>query len=409
MEYHFQAKDNNGEIVSGSRMAAGERDVVLWLQDLSLIPLDISERRKQALIEGFLFKGSFLFAPGSRVSLSEKVNFFRNLSFLISSGIALSHALDILFEQTSNARMKQVIGVVHGNITSGASFSNAMYDFPAVFDPLFVAFARSGEESGRLADNMAALAALLETRERLHKKIISAMVYPVIVMIVAFSVLIIMSAVVLPQFETAFSALNVPMPPVTALAFKIGRGTRVLGYLLLPIIVFFPFLALFFRRYEYMRLWLDSAMIKLPVTGKMLLCAVLSRSFAAMAGLLDTGVPLSTALDMAGAVAANSKVCAAFAQMKRGAFAGIALNSTMRESGIFPAAASQMIRIGEETGRTGAMFRKLAENNEANLEEMVKRLTSALEPLMVVFVGAVVSFMALAIFMPVVAAIENFI
>lgn len=409
MEYYFQAKNSNGEMVRGSRTAANERDVVLWLKDLALTPLDIRERKRLIFRDKLLRQGCFSYSGGGRVSLSEKVVFFRNLSFLISSGISLPHALDILLEQCSGSRMRRIIRSVRGNIISGAAFSDAVSDFPMVFEPLSVAFARSGEESGRLADNIAALAALLETRERLRKKITSAMVYPAIVVLVAFSALMVMAAVVLPQFETAFSSLNVPMPPITAFAFKLGRNARIFGYLFPTITALFSFFLFFIRRRAFARLWLDSILLKLPMIGKMLLCAALSRSFATMAGLLDTGVPLSTALDMAGAVSSNARIRSVFGQMKQGAFAGSDLNSVMRESGIFPPMAPQMVRIGEATGRTGAMFKKLAESNEANLEELVKRLTAALEPLMVVFVGAVVAFMALAIFMPVVAAIENFI
>lgn len=408
MEYCYQAKSMKGEVVRGIKKAASEREVVLWLKELSLAPLHIHPKNRTRLrLESLFgyFRSSVFF---SGIPFSEKAAFFRGLSFLVSSGVSLPQALDILLEQTSCTRMGQVIRLVIGSINSGALFSAAISDFPEAFDPLSVAFAHSGEISGRLPENMALLAALLEAKERLRKKIVSAMIYPAVVMFVALTVLVIMFAVVLPKFEGAFSALNISMPPVTVFIFNIGHSLRKFWYFLPAAFALAAFSIIHARRLARIKLWLDGAALKLPVTGKMLQNAVLSRSFSAMACLLETGIPLPAALEIAGEVAVNTKVRLAFIKMKEGVLAGIALNAMMRRTPVFSLAAVQIIRIGEETGRTGAMFRKLAEQKESDLEEGVKRLTSVLEPMMVVFVGALVSFVVLAVFMPVVTAIEKF-
>lgn len=407
MEFCYQAKSMKGEIVRGIKKAACEREVVLWLKELSLAPLYIHPKNQTRLRLGSLFDyyRSSVFFPG--VSFAEKTAFFRGLSFLISSGVDLPRALSILLEQASCGRMKLIISHVIGSVNSGVSFSAAMSDFSEIFDPLCVAFARSGEISGRLPENMAALAALLEAKERLRKKIISAMIYPAVVMLVALAVIIVMFAVVLPKFAGAFAALNVAMPPVTMFIFNVGRGLR--RFWFFPVLFAgVPFLILYAGRRAWAKQRLDSLALKLPVTGKMLQNAVLSRSFSTMACLLDTGIALPAALEMAGEVAVNTEVRRAFIQIKEGVLAGITLNAMMARNAVFAPAAVQIIRIGEETGKTGAMFKKLAEQKEAELEEGVKRLTSVLEPVMVVFVGALVSFVVLAIFMPVVTAIEKF-
>lgn len=407
MDYCYAAKNMKGEVVRGTREAACERDVVLWLQDMSLAPLDIRPQKHIRPVLKSLVGSFFSRITLSDISFSEKVLFFRGLSFLLSSCVPLPEALNILSEQAGCARAKRVIRLILGNVDSGASFCGAISDFPKAFDPLCTAFVRAGEESGRLSENMSALAALLEAKERLRKKIISAMIYPAIVMFVAISVLIIMSAVVLPRFEGAFSAMNVPMPPVTAFVFSVGRGATGFWYCLLTLLLFFQFFIFSVHRYAQVKQWLDGIVFKLPIFGKMLQNAVLSRSFASMACLLDAGVPLPTALDIVGEVAANSQARQAFMHIREGVFAGSSMNSIMRASTVFPPAAVRMIRIGEETGRTGAMFRKLAENYESDLREGVKRFTLVLEPLMVIFVGALVAFISLAIFMPVVTAIES--
>lgn len=409
MEYCFQAKSKEGQLVRGTIEAASEHEVVLWLKDMSLAPLDICLKKRLSLrlksyFGYFLSKTSFL-----SISFSDKAVFFRGLAFLLSSEVVLPQALDILCEQTTSKHMKRNVRLVLGGINSGASFSRAMSGFPEVFDPLCIAFARSGEESGRLSENMVTLASLLDAKERLRKKIISAMIYPALVMLVALTVLMIMSLVVLPRFEAAFSALNVSMPPITAFVFSAGRGAERFWSLLLTSLFFAYLTILFIRRNASAKLWLDGAALRLPVLGKIARHAVLSRSFAAMSCLLGTGVPLLSSIEIAGDVAANAKVRQALLKIREGVFAGIALNAMMKHSSVFPPAAVQMIRIGEETGKMGVMFGKLAENEESDLAEGVKRLTSVMEPLSVVLVGALVSFIALAIFMPVVTAIENFI
>lgn len=408
MEFCYQAKSMKGEIVRGIKKAECEREVVLWLKELSLAPLCIHPKNQARLRLGALFdyfRSSVFF---SGVSFSERTAFFRGLAFLVSSGVDLPRALGILLEQASCARMRHIIRLVIGSINSGVSFSAAMSDFTETFDPLCVAFAHSGEVSGRLPENMAVLAALLEAKERLRKKIVSAMVYPAVVMLVTLAVLMVMFAVVLPKFEGAFSALNVPMPPVTMFVFNAGRGLRRNWYFLPFLAAAVPLLTIYAGRRPRVKLWLDSLALKLPVTGKMLRNAVLSRSFSTMSCLLETGVPLPAALEMAGAVAVNMRVRQAFIQIRDGVLAGITLHAMMGRSPVFSPDAVQIIRIGEETGTTGAMFKKLAEQKETDLEEGVKRLTSVLEPIMIVFVGALVSFVVLAIFMPVVTAIEKF-
>jgi len=163
------------------------------------------------------------------------------------------------------------------------------------------------------------------------------------------------------------------------------------------------------RGRAHARLFLDSLILSLPITGRMLSLAALQRSFAAGANLLSAGVPLARALAMAGEIACNAKVRAAFEKVREGALAGIPLNMVMNEVGVFPVAAAHMVRIGEETGRTCEVFIKLADTYEKELDERTRRLAAALEPLMVVFAGIIVALMAAAVFMPVVSAIENFI
>lgn len=409
MEYRFKAKSTSGEIIFGSTKASCERDVVLWLKDVSLVPLDIQQKKELKYKWQLLSLKKYFMEFFERTSLSEKVNFFRDLALLTSSGFSLAASIDILREQSHGAVMRRAVDNVGERINSGVSFSAAMADLTTAFDHLCVAFARAGEESGRLADNLTALAALLEARSRLRKKIISAMTYPMVVMFIAFVVFFAITAVVIPQFENAFSALNAPLPIITTFTFKMGRAVRGVWYLFPPALLLLLVLLFCLRRYESSRFWLDSLALRLPITGKTLSLAVQARSFSAMASLLNTGVPLPLALQLAGEVAANARIGASFERVREGALAGVPLNVIMRECGMFSPVAASMIKLGEATGKTSSMFKSLADNCEFELDERIKRLTSLSEPLLVVFVGVIVACLAGAIFMPVISIIESFI
>lgn len=408
MEYKFQAKGANGEVICGSKQAASEHDVALWLKELSLAPINI-QRRKYAEIKERL-RSAVGAWPFSRVKVrpGERAALFRSLAFLCASNIPLAASVRILGEQAGNAAMRRLLAEISQKIDSGASFSQTLRNYPRIFDPLCVAFVCCGEDSGQLAGSLAELASLLEGRERLRKKIISAMTYPATVLIIAFTVLVIMAVVVMPQFEKAFSALDVTMPPVTA--FILGAGRQVSGTPLLCLASLIScFIVIFFCSRGRVRSWLDGAVLKLPFVGPTLFFAVLSRTFGAIASLLDSGVPLSTALVLAGEVAANARIRLAFERINVSVLAGISLNVAMYECRIFPSSAVLMIRVGEETGRIGAMFKALAAHYEYELGERIKRLASLLEPLLVVFVGVIVALLITALYMPIVATIESFI
>lgn len=408
MEYKFQAKGANGEIICGRKEAPSEHDVALWLKELSLAPINIRRRQYAELKEKL--RGAMGAGPFSpvRIRPGERVLLFRNLAFLCASNIPLAASVSILGEQAGNSKMGRILSDISQKIDSGASFSQTLRNYPRIFDPLCVAFVRCGEDSGQLAGSLAELASLLEGRERLRKKIISAMTYPATVLIIAFTVLVIMAVVVMPQFEKAFSALDVAMPPVTE--FILGAGKRISEapmLCLVPLIL--CFIVFIFCRRATIRSRLDGVLLRLPFAGPTLSFAALSRSFGAIASLLDSGVPLSTALVLAGEVASNVRIRQSFERLNTGALAGIPLNATMQECSIFPPSAVLMIRVGEETGRTGAMFKALASHYEYELGERVKRLASLLEPLLVVFVGAIVALLITALYMPIVSTIESFI
>ena len=402
MKFRYEAKTRGGESARGEIEAADERAAASLLREKGLTPIDITpagEKRGAAKISF-----SALFAR--RVKLAEKALFFRELATMTEAGVPAAASLKILSEQKRSRRFEAVISDIYVRVVAGSPLASAFAEHPECFGAVVAALVRAGEESGTLDASLAKIASFLEAREELRRKIISALTYPALVASVALFSLCVMTAVVIPQFERAFRGLGVELPPLTRAVFRAGASRW-------PALLFLIFaLALAVKlalRSARLRPHIDGAMLKIPVFGDMLLKASLSRSFGTMAALLRAGLPVLASLRLAASAAGNEKIRAAFESARDGAAAGKGLSAALGGCPVFPRMIVQMAAVGEETGRSAEMFEKIAGWYESELSEKVRRLSSILEPVMVVIVGAAVGVMAVAVFMPVVSAINSFI
>lgn len=411
MDFQYRAKAGSGKTLRGKRTAESETEVVAWIRAQGWIPIEVSkyfdinvkQSRKPAKFSDAPF---FELAP--RVKLKDKLVFFRQLSTMISAGVTISRSMEILVEQTVNKRFKRVIARIFDRVSSGVPLAGALAEHPQYFDTLSLALVKSGEESGTLDISLARLSSFLEDQENLRKKIISAVTYPAAVIIVALLALGVMVIVVVPQFQKAFGNLNVKMPKLTLMLFALGNWAKG-HWLYIPIaILAFAVLLYLLKKIESMKYPIDSAMLKLPVFGGILYKAAIARSFRTMSSLLQSGIPVLKALELAGDVAGNEKLKRGFLMMRDAVTMGAPINTVMKEKKLFPPMVCHMVAVGEETGRTDEMLAKVADWYEAELSETIKRLSSILEPALVVFVGVIVGVMVLAIFLPILTAIQAY-
>ena len=411
MDFQYRAKAGSGKTLRGKRTADSEAEVVAWIRAQGWIPIEVSkyfdinvkQSRKPAKFSDAPF---FELAP--RVKLKDKLVFFRQLSTMISAGVTISRSMEILVEQTVNKRFKRVIARIFDRVSSGVPLAGALAEHPQYFDTLSLALVKSGEESGTLDISLARLSSFLEDQENLRKKIISAVTYPAAVIIVALLALGVMVIVVVPQFQKAFGNLNVKMPKLTLMLFALGNWAKG-HWLYIPIaILAFAVLLYLLKKIESMKYPIDSAMLKLPVFGGILYKAAIARSFRTMSSLLQSGIPVLKALELAGDVAGNEKLKRGFLMMRDAVTMGAPINTVMKEKKLFPPMVCHMVAVGEETGRTDEMLAKVADWYEAELSETIKRLSSILEPALVVFVGVIVGVMVLAIFLPILTAIQAY-
>ena len=413
LQYKYKAKTIGGKIMNGNYSADTENEVVSWIRGNGWIPIDVSRTYEVALqlsesATGKNIKWGEFFNFSRRIKLRDKSVFFRQLATLISAGVPIASAIETLIEQTSNKRLNKIISSIYSKVSSGATLGSAIAEHPKTFDSLVVPLVKSGEESGNLDSSLTKLAGFLEDQDALRKKIISALTYPMTVIFIALIVLGVMVAVVIPQFEKAFQNLNVQMPMLTQMTFQFGKWVRDKWYIFPILLILIVVVLRYLRKAPLFRIHVDTFMLKIPIFGNIIYKSSVSRAFHTMSSLLTSGVPVLTSLEMSGEVASNEKIKQAFLQMRDAATIGKTMNIIMKEKKLFPPMVINMVAVGEETGRTDEMLEKVADWYEEELSETVKRLSSMLEPIMIVFVGIIVGFMVLAIFLPIISSIQAF-
>jgi type IV pilus assembly protein PilC len=317
-------------------------------------------------------------------------------------------SLNIARTTVGNTYIEGQFDEVINTLGNGGTLSQALNTVEG-FDMKLNSTILVGEESGRLDVILLRLDDALEQKNALRQKITTALVYPASVLAIAGAVLAVLVAVVIPQFEAVFANLHAEIPAATACVFRAGRFLRV-HFWQLACGAFCVFCAAcLWAKRPGARRKLDALRLALPVFGGIYLRAAYARSFTGAALLLSSGVAVAEALRLSGEIAANEIVNEEFTWLREGVMTGASMRVTMERRGCFSPMARRMLAAGEATGNTDAMFERLGRWYEAELAEQVQRLTSLLEPFVVLLVGAVVAFMAFSVFLPMISSIQRLI
>jgi len=270
-----------------------------------------------------------------------------------------------------------------------------------------VSVIQAGEEGGRLEESIDRLATFLERQDELRRKIVSAVSYPVVVILFAFFILYLLITVVMPRFSQVFKGLNVPLPEVTLMVFDFSNWMAEFWYIPLLAVVAFFMLIIWMNKNRQTRPYLDRVKLKLPILGDIFFKSIMARSNRTLASLVDAGVPILRALEMTSEVTNNDVIGRAYTVLRDAARKGASLGDITKNIHVFPIMIAHMMKVGEETGQLETMLDKIAGWFELELDEKIKRLTAILEPILIIFVGGIVAIVALAIFTPIVTAIQT--
>jgi type IV pilus assembly protein PilC len=390
--FRYKAVDGSGIPMAGEIAGASERTVRDQLKDRGLTVMDLKQKKGVLTGDLTLIK---------RVKATELTIMTRQLSTMIASGMTLLRAFYVLEEQIENKLLVETVGAVREDIESGLSFSEALAKHPKIFSPLYVAMIRAGEAGGVLEQSLERIADQLEKDDSLRRQVKGAMAYPAVVLSFALIVLLALIAFIVPVFVNVFKDFGGDLPMITKITVAMSHFVTGQWYLLFAgtagLIVGFRK----WRKSEWGRPQWDRLRLRIPFkigdTVQKIALARWSRTFSA---LYSAGVPIMQAIDVTGQTAGNAVVEDAMAKVIESVKSGGSIAAPLKDVPIFPAMVAQMIAVGEETGNLDTMLSKVADFYEDEVAAAVKALTSILEPVMIVFVGGIVGFIVIAMYMP---------
>ena len=398
-QFQYRATDFQGKIVEGSMEAGEERAVVLRLQERGLIPLLIGAGSVPAPAARTVSLASF---GRKGVRTKDLLVFTQQLSTLLAAGMPLDRSLTTLADLTQGAELKRVTGEVLTSVRGGASLAQAMGQHPQVFPPLYVSMVKAGEIGGVLDEVLRRLVDYLASAQELRDEVRSAMTYPILLTAVGAVSITILLVFVLPKFATMFADLGQALPLSTRIMLGISdvfSSVWILPGLLLlggGSYGLFRYLNSGPRRYG-----LDAFKLRMPVFGSLLRRMEVARFGRTLGTLLRSGVPVLQALDIVREVVTNQVIGRAVNEVQVGVREGAGMSGPLGRSGVFPPLALQMIAVGEDTGKLDEMLLTTADYFDREVRNEVKRLTSLLEPLMILVMGLVVGFMVISMLMAV--------
>ncbi len=402
MEFKFKARSPEGKIVEGVIQGDSQDAAVASMRERGMMPITLTRSGREKGGDSFR---EILHRMGS-VPLRDKVIFFRQLATMIKAGVTLGNALNILVDQTKNPRLADSIRRIKMAVDGGFSLSGALRT-RAEFNTLMVSIVSAGEEGGKLDESLDRLATFLERQDELRRKIVSAVTYPAVVILFAVFILYILVTVVMPRFSQVFRGLNVPLPTLTIQVFNFSEWMAEFWYIPLLAILLFGIVVSMLAKNKDTKPAMDAMKLKLPLVGDIFFKSAMARSNRTLASLVDSGVPILKSLEMTSEVTDNAVIGKAYTSLRDAARKGASLGDTAKNISVFPVMIAHMMKVGEETGQLETMLDKVAGWFEMELDEKIKRLTSILEPVLIIFVGGIVALVALAIFTPIVTAIQT--
>jgi type II secretory pathway component PulF len=345
------------------------------------------------------FNFSFNFLDRS-FSIEDLILFSRQLSTQVNAGIPLIDGLNALSEQAENKRMKEVINIIRSDIESGSSLSDALAVHPKVFSSLYINMIRAGETAGILDEILDRLATLNEYEKDIRARIKAATRYPKIVIIAIVLAFLVLITFVVPRFASMFSKLGAALPLPTRIMIGINDLFHQYWYIGIIIIAVSVFL---FHRYintQDGRLRWDSLKLRVPIFGPLFLKIAISRFTYILGMLIGSGVPIMQTLEITSATIDNSLISQKVKEVMKSVSEGGGLSKSLKETEVFTPITVQMVSVGEQTGRLDEMLVKVGHYYDLETRYTIDKLSSLIEPVLVITIGSMVLFMALAIFLP---------
>lgn len=395
-QFRYEVKKGPGEIAKGVMEGENQRAVIARLRDMGYFPLKVEEsqevsgeRASEALKQVFI-----------RITLKERNVFFRQLANLIESGMIITRALRTLVEQTENPKLKVVVDELREDVQKGNGFAEAMERHPKLFPPMYVALVRAGEAGGMLEEVMWRIVDFGEQEEELRGKAVSAAVYPIFLTIVGAAAIFILVSFVFPKFVSIFEEFNADLPTPTVIVMAVCNFMGTWWWAVLIALGLMGFGLFKYFQTEAGRKQFDLLMLKVPVLRTVVQKYEMAKFSRTLGTLLDNGVPVLTAIRITADTVSNLAIREEISKVHTGVTEGESLSDSLRECAYFPPMVVSMFAVGEESGRIGAVAKRVADAYDVEVDRAVKALTSLFEPILIVVMGVVVGFLVVAMLLP---------
>ncbi|MHA7137122.1 type II secretion system F family protein [Rossellomorea arthrocnemi] len=396
--YKYTGRDQKGK-KSGVITASSKKDALIQLKKQEVRVIEILEMPETLMTKDITI--------GNPVKLQHLVIFLRQFATLLQAGVTVVDSTHILAEQTESKALGKALTEIEDELRDGNPLSEAFSRHKKIFEPMLINMLKAGEASGSLDETLEGLATHYEKQHITKQKIISALAYPMVVGVIAIGVVIFLLAAVVPTFVNMLTDFGGELPAITKFVIASSEFMQKFWYIIILFFVFIAITLAMLRRDKRSKYYLDYAILRVPIFGKMLQKAVLARMTRTLSSLFSSSVPILQALAIVEKVVENEVVARVIGESRRSLEKGTSLTDPMKRHWAFPPLVTQMIAIGEETGSLDSMLAKVADFYEKEVESATDRLKSLIEPLMIVMLAGLVGTIVTSILVPMFEIFNN--
>lgn len=401
--YEYIAIAGNGRKIKGTINAESPFAARKQLRTRNMHPSSITE------VTSAEESKRVLFASLHRTSKAQLIDFTKQLATLLNSGIKLTEALSVLTMQTSDQRFKTALTEIRDRVVTGESFTDALKDYDDYFDVIFVAMVRVGEVTGTLGECLKTIADFMEKRQRVESKVLTAMIYPIVLVFFCLAAILILTTKVIPPIGKQILQAGQELPWITQQMMNFSHiltSWRV--FVLIAAIVLIVVAAKRFFRTERGAYLRDRFLLSLPVFGPLIRQRVVARFASTLSTLIGSGLAMAESLRVVSETTGNVLMKRAIQQARERILAGADIATPLRESGVIDPAIAHMVAVGEKSGELEIMLKNISENLEGSTDIVIERLSAAVEPLIIIIMAAVIGLIAYATILPIlrISAVE---
>ncbi len=399
-DFLYKARDSDGNLVQGTMIAESEGEVIEILQRRNLLITSVQQivsKRKPEQIKFKISKIRF----SSRVKNDDLCIFARQMGTLLNAGVPLLRSFSVLAKQISSLPLRNAVEKIKEDIQSGSTLRDALDKHPKVFSKFWVNLVGTGEASGQLPSVLEQIAQYYESSGELQRKVVSALIYPAILLTVCTGAILVFVIKIVPVFASMFAGFGTDLPPATQFVVDLSNVLRKFA---IPVLLLIPLAVYLLNRLlktKKGRMIYDRIRLRLPIFGPLFRNIAIANFARGLGTMISSGVPILYALEIVTKTVGNSVVENALEVVKESVRDGKSIAEPLESSGIFPPMVVLMVNVGEETGELADMLKHVAVFYEERIGMVVDRLSSLLEPFMLVFMGGLVGFLVIAMFLPI--------